>query len=138
MTSHRLYWWQNLHYMWYCIHCIYDFICYMWHHTHYVYDMISTIYNITHTMCMRTEHLYLTSHLLYLCHHTRWIDDIKPTVHMTPQPHIWHHMQYIRHTIHSLWNHSCVHDFISTLFMASLPLYMWITAIICLSSQQLF
>lgn len=110
VTSHPLCLWHHIHSI--------------WHHTHYVYENRTSLSNITSTVS-------LSSHPLNRWYHTHCTYDITAT-------YIWHHMQYTCHNIHSLWNHSCVYDFISTLFMTSDPLYMWITAIIRVSSQQLF
>ena len=56
-----------------------------------------------HNNCVTSQPLCLSSHPLYLCHHTQWINFIKSSVCMTSQPLcVWHYMQYMWHHMHSL------------------------------------
>ena len=87
MTSHDLYWWHHMCYIWdvlYCvgyhIHCTCDITqCwYLWHHTLCVYD-ISTLYGITvlwqHRHWVTSQPLCLTAHPQYQ-HHSHYVYDI--------------------------------------------------------------
>ena len=135
MTSHALYSWHQMHYIWHVIYCVsyhIHYMCdiaqclYVWHHTLYGYD-ISTLYGITHSV-MTTQPLCLTSHQVYLCHHMPCTNFIKPSVCMTSQPlyiydkvcttydntstlyditrlYLWHESLYIWNHIHYTWPH---------------------------------
>ena len=102
-----------------------------------------------HNNCVTSQPLCLSSHPLYLCHHSQWINFIKSSVCMTSQPLcVWHHMQYMGHHMHNLgchitWcmtsgplsltsipMHLCHHtntidDITATICMTSYPVYMW-------------
>ena len=105
------------------------------------------MYAITATMCItsyalqvtshpqfRTSHhfmmsgpLYLTSLLLYLCHHTHPIDDIKATVCMNSPPvNLWHHIHYIYDIISTKYDITtlCVDDATLGICMTSFALQM--------------
>ena len=85
----------------------------------------------SHTVLWQHKHsetsqpLYLTSHQLYLCHHTQWINFIKCSACMTSQPLcVWHHMHYMWHHIHSLWHHTTLYMTSGPLYLTSLALYL--------------
>ena len=100
-----------------------------------------------HNNCVTSQPLCLSSQLLYLCHHTQWINFIKSSVCMTSQSLcVWHHMQYMWHHMHNLGCHI-------TLCMTSGPLYLTsvsvhlchhsnpiddITATICMTSCPVY
>ena len=97
--------------------------------------------------CVTSQPLCLTSHPLYLCHHTRWINFIKPSAHMTPQPLcVWHHMHYMWHHIHNLGHHTTLYMTSGPLYLTSLPLYLChhihtiddITATMCMTSHPVY
>ena len=62
-----------------------------------------------HNHCVTSQPLCLTSHPLYLCHLTQFINIIKPSVCMTLQQlYVWHHMHYIwchAHMMLCVWQH---------------------------------
>ena len=102
---------------------------YLWHHTLYVYD-ISTLYGIRHSVmttqifCNFTATI-LTSHPLYLCHHTQWIIFIKGSVWMISQPlSVWHQTHYMWHHIHNLGHHTTLCMTSGPLYLTSIPLYL--------------
>ena len=81
---------------------------------------------------------------MYLCHHTQWINFIKPSVCMTSQPLcVWHHMHYMWHHIHNLGHHTTLCMTSGPLYLTSFPLYLClhthsiddITATICMTSH---
>ena len=66
-----------------------------------------------------TYPLYTTSQPLDLFHNTHSFDDITPYLYMTSHPLcVQHHIPYMRHDTHILWDHP-------TLCMASHALYSW-------------
>ena len=97
--------------------------------------------------CVTSQPLCLTSHPLYLCHHTQWINFIKPSVCMTSQPlYVWHHMHYMWHHIHSLGHHTTLYMTSGQLYLTSLPLYLChhthpindVTDTICMTSHPVY
>ena len=100
-----------------------------------------------HNHCVTSQPLCLKSHPLYLCHHTQWINFIKPSVCMTSQPLcVWHHMHYLWHHIHSLGHHTTLCMTSDPLYLTSLPLYLChhthpindITATVCMTSHPVY
>ena len=109
--------------------------------------MASHIVLWQHNHCETSQPLYLTSHQLYLCHQTEWINFIKCSVCMTSQPLcVWHHMHYMWHHIHSLWHHTTLHKTSGPLYLTSFPLYLChhthpfddITGTICNTSHPVY
>ena len=97
--------------------------------------------------CVTSQPLCLTSHPLYLCHHTQWINFIKPSVCMTSQPLcVWHHTHYMWHHIQNLGHHTTLCMTSGPLYLTSLPLYLYhhthpindITATICMTSNPVY
>ena len=77
-----------------------------------------------HNYCVILQTLCLTSHPMYICHHTQWINFIKPSVCMTSQP-LWvYHMHYMWHHIHNLGHHTTLCMTSGPLYLTSLPLYL--------------
>ena len=100
-----------------------------------------------HNHCVSSQPLCLTSHPLYSCHHTHWINFIKPSVCMTSQPlYVWHHIHYIWHHIHSLGHHTTLCMSSTPLYLTSRPLYVChhthsiddITATICMITHPVY
>ena len=100
-----------------------------------------------HNHCVPSQPLGLTSHPVYLCHHTHWINFIKPSVCMTSQPlSVWHHMHYMWYHIHNLVHHTTLCMTSCPLYMTSFPLYLChhthpindITASICITSHTVY
>ena len=100
-----------------------------------------------HNHCLTSQPLCLTSHQLYLCHHTHWMNFIKPSVCMTSQPLcVWHHMHYMWYHIHNLGDHTPLCMTSGPLYLTSLPLYLChqthpiddITATICMTSPTVY
>ena len=75
---------QRLH----CFHTHHCICCHKkWQHTHYICDIICSIYDIISTafmtsdlLCMRSHAQFITSHPLYLWHHSHYIGNITPTM----------------------------------------------------------
>ena len=97
-----------------------------------------------HSHCVSSPPLCLTSQSMCLCHHTLWINFIKPSVCMTSQPLcVWHWMHYMWHHIHILGHHTTLCMTSVPLYLTSLPLYLShhthpiddITAPICMTSH---
>ena len=125
-----------------CISDITHFMCMI-----YPLYMASHIVLWQHNHCETSQPLYLTSHQLYLCHQTEWINFIKCSVCMTSQPLcVWHHMHYMWHHIHSLWHHTTLHKTSGPLYLTSFPLYLChhthpfddITGTICNTSHPVY
>ena len=100
-----------------------------------------------HNNCVTSQPLCLTSCLLFLCHHTPWINFIKPSVCMTWQPLcVWHHMHYMWHHIHNLWHQTTLCMTTGKLYLTLLPLYLChhthhiddITASTCMTSHPVY
>ena len=103
----------------------------LWHDTYYVFDIILSVYDISNGEWMRTQRLYLTWYPLYLCNRTHLIDDITLYVRMKSHAlHAWHHRHFIRHDIHSCWQHTIVCMSWHALFVKSYALYM-LSPILC-------
>ena len=120
--------------IWYCIHCI-------WHLIQYTCDITVTV--------------PVSSHPLYLWHHTHCVNDkssticditsivyditptiydipsivyeITSTIHVTKHPlYSWHHTNYIWHHIHCIWHH-IYHtcDITAMVSISSHQVYQW-------------
>ena len=91
-----------------------------------------------HNHCVTSQPLSLTSHTQYLCHHTHWINFIKPSV--------WYRMHYMGHHIHNLGHHITLCMTSGPLYLTSLPLYLchhthpinYITDTICITSHPVY
>ena len=110
MTSHALYWWYHMHYVWHVIYFVWYHIHYMcditqwmyfWHHTLYVYD-VSTLYGITHSV-MTTQPL---------CNFTASMSDITPTVSVSSHP------------LDHFYQTQCLYDITTTMCMSSYSLHV--------------
>ena len=108
MTSHALYRWYHMHYIWHVIYCVWyhiHFMCditqclYLWHGTHYVYD-ISTLYGVTHSV-MTT---------LPLCNFTATMSDVTPTESVSSHP------------VDQFYHTQCMCEITATMCMTS---YAW-------------
>ena len=99
-----------------------------WHSMFMTYPLYMASHTVLwqHNHCVTSELLWLSSHALYLCHDTQWINIIKPSVCITSQPIcVWHLMHYIWHHIHNLGHHT-------TLCMTSCPVYLtWLPLYLC-------
>ena len=63
------------------------------HHTNYVGHRL---FRTSHHFIYASSPLYLTSRLVYMCHHTQSISDITDTIYMKSHPvYLWHHIHYI-------------------------------------------
>ena len=117
------------------------------------HSMTYALYMTSHTVLWQHKHWVtsqpqcLTSHQLYLCHHTHWMNFIKPSVCMTSQPLcVWHHMHYMWHHIHNLGHHATSGMTSGPAYLTSLPLYLChhshriedITATICMTSHPVY
>ena len=90
MISHALYWWHHMHYIWHVIYCVWyhiHYMCditqclYLWNDTLYISDL-STLYGITNNIMT----------IQSLCNFTATMSDITPTVSVSSHPvYIWHH-----------------------------------------------
>ena len=115
--------------------------------------MTYPLYMASHTVlwqlnhCVTSQPMCLTSPPLYLCHHTQWINFIKPSVCMTTQSLcVWHHMHFMLHHIHNLEHHTSLCMTSGPFYLTSLPLYLChhthpiddITATICMTSHPVY
>ena len=85
--------------------------------SHYCTDDITTsIYETISSMrATYTLNMWHNSH--YLCHHTHYIDNIKPILFMISHSlYVWHHLHYTRHHILNFWLQT-------TILRTSHPLY---------------
>ena len=147
MTSHALYWWYHMHYIWHVIYCVWyhiHFMCditqclYLWHGTHYVYD-ISTLYGVTHsvmttlplcnftaTMSDVTPTESVSSHPVDQFYHTQCMCEITATMCMISYAlHETSHSQF-RVSHHFMYDIRCtLSDLTSTVSLSSHPPYRW-------------
>ena len=147
MTSHALYWWSHMQYIWHVIYSVWyhiHYICditqclYLWHHTLYVYD-ISTLYGITHsvmttqplcnfttTMSDITPTVSVSSHPVDKFHQAQCMSDLTATMCMTSYAlHVTSHAQF-RTSDHFMYDiRSTLSDLTSTVSMSSHPPYRW-------------
>ena len=89
-TSHHI---LTLWHQWSCF-----MISQTLHSRHQISSIWHHIHSLGHhtTLCMTWSPLYLTSHPLYLYHHTHPIDDIRATIWMVSHPvYLWHHIPYM-------------------------------------------
>ena len=113
----------------------------IWHHTLWMYDITPTISAITSTISMTSHPLYLwhhtlymTSHPLHLWHQTHSFYDItltvsmawNPTVFMTSHPlYMTSHLLCLWHLTHYIWHHiHYIYDITCTMSMISHPQYL--------------
>ena len=147
MTSHDLYWWHHMQYIWhviYCVWCHIHYMCditqclYLWHQKLYVYD-ISTLYDITHTvmttqlMCNFTATMpdiifsvFLTLNTMYQFYEKKLMYVITGSKCMTPYAlHMTSHPLFMtsHHITYDI--ESTLSDFTSTVSLSSHPPYRW-------------
>ena len=152
MTSHALYWWHHMHYIWHVIYCVWyhiHFMCgitqclYLWYHTLSVYD-ISILFGITHsvittqplcifraTMSDITPTVSVSSHPVDQFYHTQFMCDITDNMCMTSYAlHVTSHSQFRT-------SHHFMYD-IRPLYMTSLPLYLCHHTMLSMILQTLY
>ena len=106
---------------------------------HHFEGITPTILDIVSTVCVITWSLSMVSQPQYVCYHIQYMWDILSTIFMTWYPlcmttqpcvlitshwaHVWHHLPYRRHHIHSITTSHSLYDFTSTSGMTSNTLY---------------
>ena len=110
MTSHALYWWHQMHYIWHVIYSVWyhiHYMCditqclYLWLHTLYVSD-ISTLYGITHSV-MTTQPL---------CNFTATMSHITSTVFVSS------------HIVDHIYQRQCMYESTATMCITSYTLHV--------------
>ena len=160
MTSHVLFWWHHMQYIWhviYCVWCHIHYMCditqclYLWHQNSMfvTYPLYMTSHTVLwlHNYCVTSQPLCLTFHSVYFWYYTQCTNFMKRSECMKSQPlYVWHHMHYIWHHNHSLWHHTTLFMTSSPLYLTSLPLYLChhthpiddITATLCMTSHPVY
>ena len=148
ITSHPLFLWHHTGHMCGIVCIIQDITASLFdltppfggHHTHYIRHRVYCICVITPTLSMISQPIYVWYHIQYM-----W--DILSTIFMTSYPlcmttqpcvlitphsaHVWYHLHYRKHHIHSITPSHNLYDFTSTsgkpshtLYQASHQLYL--------------